>query len=208
MKHGLLDVLLVAACLALATSCSGRKLEPLPAPVAGADYFPLVDGDAFEFSGGTAIGSGPIEADGQQWDVTAATAPDGEEGFIISRRGRGILNAMEMIYGLRDGDIVTWSGMFGVAKTEFLPPLVELPETIAPGARWTWAGESKGVALRVRSELEGVEELVTGKGLFKCLRIRREFNDGAVRMTQWYAAGVGLVKVMMKNAGGRVELQR
>lgn len=190
-------------------ACSGKPAAEQPsAPVAGAAYFPLENGATLAFSGGTAVGSGPVDNSGQEWEVAAAAAPDGQPGFTISRKGRGLLNAMIMVYGLRAEGLVTWTGMFGASKTEFTPPFIELPATIAPGSKWNWSGTSKGARMDIASELEGIEEIAVPAGKYKCLRIRRSINNGTIAITQWYAEGKGLVKVNMKNPGGRVELQR
>ncbi len=200
--------LAVVAMLALlAAGCSRKPAFPQPPkPVAGAAYFPLNPGETLAFRGGTGIGAGPIDDERQEWLVAASTAPDGQEGCTIDRQGRGLINAITMHVAWRPEGLVTWSGMFGVSKTEFSPPFVELPATIAPGARWTWSGTSKGVSLDAESVLEGLEKIKVPAGEFTCLRIRRRV--GPSTLLHWYAEGRGLVRVDMENPGGRVHLER
>jgi hypothetical protein len=197
----LFALLLLAGC----SKGSGALPQP-PGPVQGADYFPLAAGTALSFQGGTGVGDGPIESGRQDWDVASVAGPDGQPAFTIDRRGRGLLNAMTMTVGVRPDGLVSWSGLFGLSKTEFTPPFVELPATITPGMKWTWRGTSKEVPLEIESALEGIETVTVPAGTFACLRIRR--RGGPFSVTHWYAKGEGPIRVEMKNPGGRVQLER
>jgi hypothetical protein len=99
------------------------------------------------------------------------------------------------------------AGTFGSAKTEFDPPFVELPATIMPGAKWSWSGKSKGQDFFVEGQLDGLEKIDTPMGRRSCLKISRKLGSLGT-LTQWYAEGLGIVAVKMKNPGGRIELQR
>lgn len=201
LRLGLLLGLLLSGC-----SKGSPKLPQPVSPVKAADYLPLAAGTSLSFRGGTGIGTGPVEEGKQDWDVAASTAPDGQPGFAVSLRGRGLLNAMVMQVGVRPEGIVSWQGAFGLAKTEFTPPFVELPETITPGMKWSWSGTSKGISMQAESVLEGLEKIQVPAGEYLCLRIRRTIGPSTV--THWYAQGLGMVRVEMRNPGGQIRLAR
>ncbi len=112
-----------------------------------------------------------------------------EEGLLVHRLGLG-----------RSGELV------------YERPLVIIPARMTPGevyssqrrfARMRGGSKEDVGAHYVEAELLGVEELTIADEVFaECLRIRRhetrmDFNGGqeVYDATEWYAKGVGLVKV-------------
>ncbi len=114
---------------------------------------------------------------------------DAEDGFLVHRLGLG-----------RSGELV------------YERPLPILPARMKPGevhssqrrfARMRGGGKEDVGAHYVEAELLGVEELTIESETFSgCLRIRRhetrmDFSGGGevYDATEWYAKGIGLVKV-------------
>ena len=198
---------LPVALLLILPGCS-KKAPALQQPVGtvqGTIYFPLVAGSKITFKGGTGIGTNEVDPDNPSFTVAVARMSDGKPGFTIDRDGRGIINAITMFYTKTAEGIVTYSGMFGVSKTEFNPPFVELPTAITAHARWSW--KSSINAMTVDSEVLGYETITVPAGSFKCLKIHRSFG-GMGSLDQWYAENKGIIKVDMINSGGRVYLER
>ena len=114
---------------------------------------------------------------------------DPEEGLLVHRLGLG-----------RSGELV------------YERPLVILPARMKPGevhssqrrfARMRGGSKEDVGAHYVEAELLGIEEIsISGEVFAECLRIRRhetrmDFSGGqeVYDATEWYAKGVGLVKV-------------
>ena len=127
---------------------------------------------------------------------------DTEEGLLVHRLGLG-----------RSGELV------------YERPLVILPARMTPGefhssqrrfARMSGGTKNDVGAHYVEAELLGVEELaIAGEVFSDCVRIRRhetrmDFSGGqeTYDATEWYAKGVGLVKVqgerLEKNDDGEI----
>jgi len=127
---------------------------------------------------------------------------DAEEGLLVHRLGLG-----------RSGELV------------YERPLVILPARMTPGevhssqrrfARTSGGAKNDVGAHYVEAELLGVEELsIAGEVFSDCVRIRRhetrmDFSGGqeTYDATEWYAKGVGLVKVqgerLEKNDDGEI----
>ena len=127
---------------------------------------------------------------------------DAEEGLLVHRLGLG-----------RSGELV------------YERPLVILPARMTPGevhssqrrfARMSGGAKNDVGAHYVEAELLGVEELsIAGEVFSDCVRIRRhetrmDFSGGqeTYDATEWYAKGVGLVKVqgerLEKNDDGEI----
>ena len=127
---------------------------------------------------------------------------DAEEGLLVHRLGLG-----------RSGELV------------YERPLVILPARMTPGevhssqrrfARMSGGAKKDVGAHYVEAELLGVEELsIAGEVFSDCVRIRRhetrmDFSGGqeTYDATEWYAKGVGLVKVqgerLEKNDDGEI----
>jgi len=188
--------LLPAALLALASLACGKPSLPQPGlPLAGKDYFPLAAGNRWVYASHLVLGGSPEDS-----KRAFLVKRDGDL-FLVDQEGRGLLNAMTMLYLATGDGVTTKSGMFGAAKTQFDPPLVELPASIAAKATWTWTGTSSGRPMSMTSVLEGMESVTVPAGTFRCARIRRTTPQGIV-IVHWYAEKVGLAKSEVRRPSG------
>lgn len=189
-----MKTLIVVAVLAGSVSC--RKppaaLQQPVLPLAGKDWYPLAHGNSWTYASHFVMGDSPEEG-----RKTFNATSDGGAGFRIEEAGKGILNAVTMLYAATEAGVTTRSGMLGASKTAFDPPLVELPASMAAGASWTWTGSSSGRPLSFTNVFEGMESVTVPAGTYRCARVRRKTPTG-VEIVHWYGEKVGVVKMEVK----------
>jgi len=193
----------MAASVLVLLSC-GKSAPSLPQPTLplnGPLHFPLAVGNSWSYASELVLGGNSPDRTTKVYTVAATPAPDGSAAFAIDLEGRGLLNKITMVYAGSPQGVVTHLGYFGAAKTEFAPAFLELPESLAPGASWSWSGTTSGRPLKIDSVLEGMESLTVPAGTFRCARIRRTPSAGGT-VTHWYAERVGLVKMEVTRPPG------
>lgn len=182
---------------ALSGCGSEVSLEQPAESIAADKLFPLSDGNSWTYKRRLVLGSGTPDITSEKFVAGVAAMPDGQSGFDIVDPDKGVMNWISMLNAARDGNIVSWSGFIGAAKTGFNPPFIMLPQTLTAGAEWTWNGEIIGkqsAPATIKNKFEGIEEVTIPAGTFKCVRIYRVLND-KINIWHWYAPGVGLVKI-------------
>lgn len=197
-----MKLLPAAVLLALAALSCGKPSLPQPSiPLSGKDYFPIAPGNRWVYASHLVFGGSP--EDRQRKFVVSK---DGDGNLLIDEEGKGLLNSITLAYAITADGVTTKLGMFGVAKTEFTPPLVELPASIPSRHTWTWTGTSKATPMSITSVLEGMEKLTVPAGTFTCARIKRTVGAG-ITILHWYAEKVGLVKAEVVRPGASETLQ-
>ena len=90
-------------------------------------------------------------------------------------------------------------------------PLLRFPLPLSPGMKWEWAGDeySGGSTNKVKVTGKAVDKefVVTKAGRFEAIKIESivEGTDDARNIvTEWYAAGIGLIKADIKIEGGGI----
>lgn len=161
------------------------------------EWLPLAAGNSWTYEVRTKLGDGAPDEETREWVVEDWKAPDGEPGFMLDDKNRGMLNAHKMLYAVRGGDLVSFAGFFGGAKTQFDDaPFVDLPARIRRGEQWRYTGRSSGRPFELVSSLAGIEKITVPAGTFECVRIDRVVPGVVgVRTSIDYAKGVGVVRV-------------
>lgn len=92
-------------------------------------------------------------------------------------------------------------------KLAFDPPLALVPRELAVGARWSWTGRAEldgrtlgSAQLTVAAEEELPARVGTRRAV-RTVRIDAQHTDGT-RISWWFAAGAGLVRVEVLEPGG------
>lgn len=173
------------------------ELSPPEGMLDAAGYLPLAPGNTWTYDVRTKLGDGAPDRETREWIVKDWKGPDGEPAFMLDDTNRGMLNAHDMIYAVRGGDLVSFAGFFGGAKTQFDDsPFVDLPARLARGAAWRYTGHSSGRPFELASSLAGIERVTVAAGTFECVRIDRVVPGApGVRTSVDYAKGVGVVRV-------------
>lgn len=161
----------------------------------GRRFLPLTPGNRWVYHHELALGDG--EPDRETRELVVERMPASDAWVFIDEPGRGLLTRHPMQYASRPEGVITASGFFGAAKTQFDPPFVDLPSQIAPGGEWTWRGTSRGQPMEIDSRLVGLETVKIPAGEFECIRVERRMPQVPAALTvHWYADGVGLVRML------------
>ena len=96
------------------------------------------------------------------------------------------------------------------ATSTYGKPLLRFPLPLLPGMEWEWEGDeySDGDTSKVKisGKIIGKEFVKTEAGTFKAIRIEslvEGSSDPKNRVTEWFAEGIGLIKVKAIIEGGR-----
>jgi hypothetical protein len=87
-----------------------------------------------------------------------------------------------------------------VFATWFDPPLPLLPEEPRVGREWTWEGRAEfrasddRIPTVARLRVTAREEIGVPAGVFRTIRVEQVHEEPPVRITRWFAPGVGLVR--------------
>ena len=97
------------------------------------------------------------------------------------------------------------------ATSTYEKPLLRFPLPPVPGMEWEWEGDeySDGDTSKVRvtGEVIGKEFVKTDAGSFETIRIEslvEGSSDLRNRVTEWYAEGIGLIKIKAIIEGGGI----
>jgi hypothetical protein len=77
------------------------------------------------------------------------------------------------------------------------PPLQQMPNPLTVGQKWEWhRKDPTQMELREASRVVGIERLSVAAGKFRAVKVVTDVSSGGAPKTRtdWYAAGVGLVK--------------
>lgn len=210
-RHVLITVAVVAGVLALGAAATvfishqRSKATPLAAAsataqpavragpdVAGLEYFPLTVGATWTFRSKLWLAD---QLEEEERTYVSAEDPDSAEGLLFDEPSKGLLNRRPVHYRLGDEGLLTSLGYLAAQKTEFSPPLVELPSRLASGATWRWSGTSSGQPMSITMRYAGLERVTVPAGEFDAIKIVRSLEQTSMVVTHWYAKGVGPVKV-------------
>lgn len=182
-----------AATSAPRAQALGQPDTPLPA----ADYLPLAVGNTWTYEVRTKLGDDAPDRETRELTTSEWKAPDDQPAFVLRDENRGLLNADPMMYANRGGDVVSFGGFFGGARTQFDDgPFVDLPAHLGRGASWRYDGRSSGRPFELDSSLAGIERVTVPAGTFECIRVERTLPAlPEARISVDYAKNVGVVRV-------------
>ncbi|MFO0619718.1 MAG: hypothetical protein U0414_44450 [Polyangiaceae bacterium] len=176
---------------------SGAVVERPAAPLDAVKYLPLAAENTWKYRVETTLAGGPPDVETREFVARLDKAPDGGPAFVLTDKGRGLLNGHDMVYAVREGAIVSFAGFFGGPKTQFDErPFVELPAKIGADERWRYEGTSSGRPFALDSAFSGLERISVPAGTFACARVERTVPNAAdARIVTHYAPDVGVVRV-------------
>ena len=140
-----------------------------------------------------------------------------EGGFTISSSEADDFKYRQALIIKEDGVYVTETYQFikiflfinKEATSTYEKPLLRFPLPLVPGMEWEWEGDeySDGDTSKVKvtGKVIGKEYINTDAGSFETIRIEslvEGSSDLKNRVTEWYAEGVGLIKIKAIIEGG------
>lgn len=97
------------------------------------------------------------------------------------------------------------------ATFTFEKPLLRFPLPLLPGMKWMWEGEeySDGDTNRVKVTGEAFEKgfIITKAGRFEAIKLESIVEGSSNtknRVTEWFAEGIGLIKIKIEIEGGGI----
>jgi hypothetical protein len=162
----------------------------------GKDYFPLTDGARWEYSGRFS------SSNGGQYNVRATAHADGET-LINGKRYFKLVTTADFsavpTIGRQVEDVryyrVADDGIYfrpGNDPKPDKPDLLEIPLPIPIGVKWLSG------ATEVQAESAGILQ-INGREYRDCLRVTFKLADGFHTTTNYYAPGVGIIKIVYVN---------
>jgi hypothetical protein len=178
--------LLAALTVLLAPEVSGQKSKSKPK----ADYYPLQVGYSWTYRN--------TEEGGYTLKVLSEEPHEGgSPRYVVELlSGVKILNTYSKVEGwvLFHGE--SYPEHEGLQAT-YDPPKQYLPNPLVAGQKWEWTGKDPTqVEHHEISRVVGPENVTVAAGKFRAMKVVTEISGGGASMTRtnWYAAGVGLVK--------------
>ena len=187
---------------ARAESCNGVDFEKLRAAVSipprtskaeakvGADYFPLLVGDSWTYRN--------TEEGGYTLKVLSEEPHEGGQVRYVVELLSGV--KINDVYSKTAGWVLFHAEKFpeheGLEAT-YEPPKQYLPNPLVAGQKWEWTGKDPTqVEHHESSRVVGFENVRVAAGKFRAMKVVSEITGGGAPLTRtnWYAAGVGLVK--------------
>jgi hypothetical protein len=142
-----------------------------------------------------------------------------EGGFTISSSEADDFRYRQALIIKEDGVYVTETYQFikiflfinKEATSTYEKPLLRFPLPLLPGTEWKWEGDeySDGDTNKVKAtgKVLGKEFITTDAGRFETIKIEslvEGASDLKNRVTEWYAEGIGLIKVKAIIEGGGI----
>jgi hypothetical protein len=142
-----------------------------------------------------------------------------EGGFTISSSEADDFKYKQALIIKEDGVYVTETYQFikiflfinKEATSTYEKPLLRFPLPLLPGTEWKWEGDeySDGDTNKVKAtgKVLGKEFITTDAGRFETIKIEslvEGASDLKNRVTEWYAEGIGLIKVKAIIEGGGI----
>lgn len=199
-------ILLLAAFILIFFLSGMSKI--VAAETAGADYYPLKQGDKWTYDVWRVDGKGKKFT--QEVTVPGTDKYDNQNYIILKQKDhRGTVRS----FCLKDATGVYWKKI-GASKSFtpeassiFNPPIPILIFPLKAGYKWDWEGTLKiafiNKKIKMHCEVVAGEEIEVPAGKFKCLKIHihQVRNEEVSDEYGWYAPGVGQVKYIGKELG-------
>ena len=188
----------------LCSAISGNSLTKEKSPLKVVSYFPLNDNETLIYN--SSFGE-------------CITKYYQEGGFTISSSEADGFRYRQALIIKEDGVYVTETYQFikiflfinKEATSTYEKPLLRFPLPPVPGMEWEWEGDeySDGDTSKVKvtGKVIGKEYINTDAGSFETIRIEslvEGASDLKNRVTEWYAEGVGLIKIKAIIEGGGI----
>ena len=159
----------------------------------GADYYPLREGLSWVYQDGT-----------QEVTITITGTEkiDGKLCYIMEEQ-RGIgSKSRKWVTKAREGVRVLRYDYVGTLL-DFDTPVYRFKYPHGRKHTWKWKGTIAGSAWEFEGKQLGFETLKVGERSYRCLKTRVDYKYSGREYyrTQWYAPGVGLVKVAKTSPG-------
>jgi hypothetical protein len=175
--------------LSLGSAALARKPKPA-APAA--DFFPLRVGDSWTYRNS--------EEGGYTLKVLSQEPHEGAATRYTVEMLSGV--KIHQVYSKSEGwvlyhaeDYVEHEGL----KAQYEPPRKYLTNPLVAGQKWEWTGKDPTqVEFHESSRVAGLEKVSVPAGKFRAMKVVTEITGESVAKirTNWYAAGVGLVKTV------------
>jgi hypothetical protein len=182
-------VTITVAILSLTSEAGARK--PKATPPAG-DYFPLRVGESWTYRNS--------EEGGYTLKVLSEEPHEGEPVRYVVELLSGV--KIHHVYSKPEGWVLfhreTYVEHEGL-KADYEPPRKYLPNPLVAGQKWEWTGKDPTqVEFHESSRVAGLEDVTVPAGKFRAMKVVTEIAGGSAPKirTNWYAAGVGLVKTV------------
>src|SRR5205085_12579498 len=179
---------ILAAALVLTPEAFGRKSKA--EAKAGADYFPLRVGDSWTYRN--------TEEGGYTLKVLSEEPHEGGQVRYVVEFLSGV--KINHVYSKTAGWVLFHAEKYpeheGLEAT-YEPPKQYLPNPLVAGQKWEWTGnDPTQVEHHESSRVVGSENVTVAAGKVRAMKVVSEITGGGAPMTRtnWYAAGVGLVK--------------
>lgn len=195
MKSRIFALMLLVFLAAVAAMAQKPRETPPP------DYFPLRDGESWNYRSTT--------ADGKQSEFTMKVLStekqgDGTNHFLVET-----LSTFQPIHDWYSKP-AGWVLMHRIAypknaalKADYQPVKQYLKNPLSAGAAWTWKGKGMmGVEIDESSRVTASEMVEVPAGKFQAMKVETKVIQAGtpVTKTYWYANWVGLVKSMIETA--------
>jgi hypothetical protein len=187
---------IILVTLVLGTSATARKPKPTQPDV---DYFPLRVSDSWTYRN--------TEAGGYTLKVLNEEPQQaGTVHYVVEFRSEVII---QNVFSKVDGWVLFHAESYPEhegLKATYEPPKQYLPNPLVAGQKWEWTGKDPTQMERHESNrVVGFENVTVAAGKFRAMKVVSEVTAGATPMTKtnWYAAGVGLVK--SATVGGQIK---